>query len=457
MIKIIFILFFSFFLVSCTANPSISREITKKKEEQPLLETIIPKELVVVTTDFREYGTEEIIREFEVNNADVNIRHIKYTTEELPNVYEQMKVGFMSGNAFSIVGDVFSLYNENLSYANRGYLADIYELMNNDPNFKNEEYYASIFEALEHKGKLYYFPISFTYFSVVLNKNLSEQELGLFNALDSISYPEMFSFYINVDSNQSLYIDSSYTPADWGAPIRSDIQNELAKFVNYYDQTCSFDSEDFIDLLELYKTIESLKISPDISRSDFFLGVSYFESDLRLSKQYVFRRIIQCFYQYKLQYESNNFTHPIPLTNSSGEIRITPLNYSIYAGSENKDLAWKFLKFATANERGYHAYDISPNKILDRTHLLTLLQEYVMYSKKTTSDVITSLSNRAAALSDYQDELFETMPIANLAVTYDQPLLAIVQEEVELFFLGIQTAEQTAAKIQNKVTLYLLE
>ena len=449
--KIMFLLLILVLLSGCTARTPDVSPTAASDEKSISLKTVPPKPrklVVAYDTISRDYGKEEIIREFEVYNPDVNIQAIKYSAAQYSNVLEQIKVAFMSGNAFSIVGDVFCLYNYNLNHADNGYLADIYELMNNDPDFKKEEYYIGLFEALEYKNKLYFFPTSFEYEFIVFNKTLSEQALESFTALDRIGYPEMLDFYNSYGSNQDLYIDTSYEPS-----VQM-VQNEIAKFVNYEDKTCNFKSEEFINILKLYKTIDSLKSSPEIAKRS---NNNYFNPDLGLSKEYVFKRISYFGGQYLLPYKSNNFTHPIPLTNSDGEVMVTAENYSIYAGSKNKDLAWRFLKFATAKERSHFGYYVSPNKVLDRSHAYRMMQSYELYASKETTERIGDIKGGATAKSDYQDKIFENMPIAKLAVTYDQPLLTIVQNEVDLFFLGAQTAEQTAAKIQNKVSLYLIE
>ena len=251
-----------------------------------------------------------------LNKHNINL-HINYYEPE--KFEQQMRLSFMSGNSYSLIGDMLFTDRLNVTYAARGYFADIYPLIDSNPTSSRENYYTNVLRSPEYNGSLYYFPIHFLSKTVSVNKTLSENDLAAFAAFDTASYSELFDFYNQLEDNPGLNFIKIFFPS-------KDIRTEISCYVNYENQTCSFESEEFINLLKSFKNAAMLEPEKTISEALYDIVGGIFIDDSAASQQYAFRVLEDSLaLQYILPYEDSNFGNLISLTNNKGDVIIKPV------------------------------------------------------------------------------------------------------------------------------------
>jgi maltose-binding protein MalE len=123
--------------------------------------------------------------------------------------------------------------------------------------------------------------------------------------------------------------------------------------------------------------------------------------------------------------------------------------------SENKELAWEFVKFLTterANEDVFYS-GISINKSV-----------FKKFSFETAKSTLHSLIVDYGFNIDIEADEVAMQVVSKLETYNNMPVVSSEYVEVEMIYEiiksfcdGIMTAEQAAASLQNKISLYLME
>jgi len=400
-------------------------------------------------------------------NVTLTINHY-----ELDKIDAQLQTAFMSGDAYSVTGDIFLAMQPNIQYARRGYFADLYELMDNDNDGNREDYYINVLKATEYNEKLPYIPINFSINYLAANKKLDAKDLDAFAAMDRVSNYDMIQFYNQVSDKKGLLIENSFIPSFYH------ILDELSGFVDYESQSSSFNNEGVISLLRAFKESYVMEAkSVDDALAGYFYGSFYYNNDYEASQKSMFLLSPLHPLQFILPYENVNYTHLIPMTDVQGNInaRFGEIHgdgsmhgfYSILETSPNKAIAWDYIQNALSEDallskdkKGtpHPTSTYLINRIADQGNFrLYIVPSYFDMSKEHSNITLEGKTSehRDTALA-YFNEVLE-MPIASMYAAYDTNITDVVLSEFDLYLNDVQTAEQTAANIHNKVQLYLME
>jgi multiple sugar transport system substrate-binding protein len=137
----------------------------------------------------------------------------------------------------------------------------------------------------------------------------------------------------------------------------------------------------------------------------------------------------------------------------------------VNANSQNKRLAWEFIKFMLSEEMqtSSNLMDIPVNNAayVEHTKLNILkIPNYVMdgsdlivdgYQEQTDEKYVAAYEEYVKAYTPLVDALSAT----NLMT--DRTIGEMVENETTLFFEGARSAEETAAALQSRVQMYLDE
>ncbi len=135
-------------------------------------------------------------------------------------------------------------YNTNVeSLASKGVFMDIEELMASDSEFNKSDYLENVFEAMKVKGKLYTFTPSANFMTIVGKKSLFGDKTGW-------TVDEFYKMYKSLGEGESMFSQS--TREDIGKTLISIVFND---FVDENTGKCSFNSQEFKDLLEYIKDL----------------------------------------------------------------------------------------------------------------------------------------------------------------------------------------------------------
>ena len=375
-----------------------------------------PRELTghLTIKTFWDEQMETIIQDFTALHPGVTIDLVKAGGENdvrsLDDYGTQTVVELMSGGGPDLVDMAgFSVWK----CARSGLLCDLYTFMDRDPEFRREDYYTNVWEGKEYQGGLYSMPCSFLYKTYWVSRPLLE-EAGI-HPPDTLTYQQM------------LQLQEEVAAATGESPRLIPGMNPYTFFyteaLSYYDlesRTARFSDPAFLDYLRLTK--EKIPVLPnnDMDRvvyNDSFMEKDYLFSDMSISSGSDLMPFLL---------DHKNITGPVLLVNTAGDASFRSMrDYAIPSSSKNQELAWEFLKFYI----GPREYPDLRWKEGGREALLQRTLERI--------DGWNCQVSREEAEGEIFGECSE-----DLAAYYYHDLL---------------TAEETAERIQNRMTIFLQE
>ncbi len=252
------------------------------------------------------------------------------------------------------------------------------------------------------------------------------------------------------------------------------LMNELSalpdSFVNWDERSCRFDSEDFIQVMEMLK--EYAQRCQKAAPTD--LTMTFAD---RLYKRQVQTTTENIYYdQYFSKYHDilDAFRDAYELAgwpNQEGEVRYPmpdylekTVLYSMNASSLKKDGAWSFLEYMLSDYQETMAEKGGDGFPARRDIVERLLQEEVeaeVTEKYLVSNFFTKEQRpkRGNFTEEDKEQLLYILDhaVPSAGIWKDRVLWGIFVEELNSFMSGDKTAEDMARVLQNRVTTYLNE
>lgn len=269
------------------------------------------------------------------------------------------------------------------------------------------------------------------------------------DAPEGVMTPEELIAYIN--GNEGNYVDYMIWPNVLLNQILSGA--EMDRFVDEANKSCSFDSEEFIGLLEGLASLgERQKPGQLTDRADF----------MHAGKTNVVLGELESMADYlSIRDSFSDVARITGFPTSSGELRYPAELFDwlgINSASEHKSEAWDFIEFCmdytsradNVNER----FVLTKDKFEQQTqydteeyHLVNWFPHY--------SSVMIDLENLPPVTGEETDFLREISE--HLYFYENHRLLQIIEEEAASFFEGQKSAGEAAELIQNRAQMLLNE
>ncbi|HHX54184.1 MAG TPA: hypothetical protein GX704_04665 [Clostridiales bacterium] len=378
-------------------------------------------------------------------------------TGDDPDSYAKLLSDYDADLLGGKLGDVLILTNDidYLKYAEKGAFADLYSFEGD--GFSFDSLFDCVRAPYELDGKLFVLIPGFqlnTLTCKTANAPAGEWTLSGFVGLLNTSDREII---------QGLTRDHFFS---------SYILRGLDEFIDYESKACDFASGGFEEVLkylyslpdEIYSSSGNKETGPYINDSFLFNAASFYS--------------FSCFMKEKVLFGLDN---PISIIGypADGE-GVSELIPSLYAAvsesSEQKEGAWEFLKFMLENEfemsieRGMRNLPSCRSSFLKwaeaakSTHYFFMpgSVEFLEVPAEFLDEATIAEQKRRGAAELFMDEemtrQLEEFIGGIKGVTKTPPeIKAIVEEEVGYFYDGRNSASQTSANIQNRVSLYLAE
>lgn len=355
------------------------------------------------------------------------------------NDYDKAQAQFYQDLLTGSVPDMVLLWSNYEMLANKGLFEDLRPWMERDPDFHEADYLMPVLDSLSYKGHLERICFNFSAHFFAMKSRFAGQKNTLTpQELLTLDLPEGMQLFDNSGGQEMAF--------------QRMIVNNLGGFVNYENGTCSFDSDEFITLLEL---VGSIPKGNSVNGADCYQNDRVLLSDVSLRSLMDLRGAKEVtFRDEDIQLMGIN-----PSGESGGIIR--PLGMTmISAQSEHKEICWEYIKFCLREE----------NQINTRTSFLGFPVNRAALEKKITYETRKDASRghsyetpdgEQISFSDPtpQDAQEVTAYLDNLheCVYLDENVIAIVQEESGKYFSGDCTAQNAAETIQGRVQIYLSE
>ena len=392
-----------------------------------------------------------LVTQYMVENPGVNVELINlrpYTldADRLANKRDQLGIQFMAGSAPVLIDGTFVDHRDPRS---AHFFVDWFAIMTADPNFHEDDWFMNVFHASAVNGRLHAFPMKFHYETVTANSTVP----GLSEALaaqDSVTLSELMELHRRISVDTSFLFDP-YFDISWA------VQLGLDSFLNMETGLVDFNNQQFIDLITYIREItrQNMSLQPqwrywiDPELETYWSGNFFFS----------FYRMYQDFPHFET---GPLFTELTPRVNERGEL-LVDTSWSTYVLSANatpveQALAWDFIQFVMNPDNRDTLVHMQPtNRHLFHHGAVLWLRHTIGTTREDFGwQLLTDTIDESVEDVKIRMEAHSDMPMANTR-TLPFAIENIIDEALELFHNGLVSAEQTAADLQNRVTLVLME
>lgn len=419
--------------------------IVMKESDEPLDDKTI---LTYATFGTDSEITEAIIR-FNKNSEEYRIKLVDYYDEE------DYEAGMNAYNEAILNGEVADLINvdwsQYTSLARKGMYADLNELMDNDADINRADYFENVLDAYEVDGKLYAMPMGFGITTLVGKTSVLGEESG-------VTMDELVETVNSLPDDMALM--DMMTKRQW---IFLNLQGTIGNFVNWETGECSFDSEEFVSILEMANSFpeeydyenQNMSTPEKIQAGKVLLyGDSWYEiTGYQVTKAIFNDEITAIGY---------------PGVGGNGAlIQNMGSLFAISAQSEHPEGAWEFVKYMISEDyqKNYVRWYNPIHKAAFDKHMESAMEEEYytdengekVESPKMTYGWDNFEVSVYAATEEEVAKYREILEGATVLGSYEEDIMTMINEEAEPFFKGQKTAKDVANIIQGRVKIYVNE
>jgi len=421
--------------------------------------TLPQKQTLTLACMYLDWDLRTKIIEFNKAHDDVRIvinDYSQYATDE--DYYaglQKLNTEILSG----IVPDLFYL-GDGISqevYGAKGILQDLWPLIDSDPELSRDDLMVHLFESISMDGKLYQIVDRFSIETV-----LGRQDV--IGTADGWNLQALMAAYEAMPEGATIFGETTVK-----ADMRYNcIEATSNNYVNWATQQCSFDTPEFIELLNF---VNSFPAEFDYENYDWSFYMD--EGQLLREKKQMLQRVYLSSFDQMQNYwvMCDGLPNYIGYPTSSGR----GSSFQIYGGlamsSSCKDqaAAWEFMRQYLTEEHqtseymwnfptNRHSFEAYVKQVMTPTYITDpetgeQVEEPKGYYWYGEGD---QLPYYAMTQQQY-DQFMALYEKTNSAAGYIEAINNIIREETEPFFAGEKTAEETAKLIQNRAGLYVFE
>ncbi len=419
-------------------------------------EDIPDKDILVLGGNYISSDMKERVVDFNKKSDTYRIVLKDYSqynnNEDYMAGYTQLNNDIIAGNMPDIM--IVDSYNMSLeNYVSKGLIADIGELIAKDEELSGMEYMENVFEACKIDGKLYEVVPSF-YISTYVGKT---SLVG-----DRTSW--------TMEDAQQLLKDMPEGTSLFGEMTRDSFFNIVIEqcgedFIDISTGKCSFDSEEFIALMEYAKTLPA-EYSDNSFTDDWYMSYEsqYRENRTILSSCYI-SSVDQLVYTINGSFGEEISFVGMPTASGAGSVIYTPNSYAISAKSKHMDAAWEFVRYYLTEE--YQdtiewQLPISKTKFDELAQKATKKPVYEDMDGNEIEEDYTYWINDESIVIDpltqeQVQEITEFIASVDKKAYYNTEVSKIISEEMEAFYSDQKKAKDVAGIIQSRVQIYVNE
>ena len=418
------------------------------------------QEKTIIKVSYMEDGTNIIpMAAIKYNNISFEYQVVceEYrTTSDIQN-YEQLLSAYDADLLTGNIGDVLIMSNETdyRKYAVKGVFCDIYEIIENDETFSLNTLYSCVKTPYEIDGKLYIIIPEFVINTLVSKtKNLPTDTWNIKTMLE----------FIKTLPNEAKFIEGMTK----SSMLNTFLLAGSSDFIDMENGVCSFDSEEFISLLEYVKLFPE-KITNEVDTQDI---IPYLNDEVYLYEAARFGSFLN-YLELRARFGFDEKIEMIGYpSKSGGAAEIIPMKYyAVSNKSEHKTGAWEFIKYLISGETiinemtGMRYIPSSCETFRDWFASEGLLTYYFPYGSLKYRVYIDSIDEEKMKGNGHiikiNDEFINEIDtfINSISNRSDVPVEVkrILREEIDIFLTGNRTAKETAKVIQNRVNIYVNE
>lgn len=434
-----------FYVISKTAETEEGKriydwiKITRSDEVQQ-------KETLTIAVSEESSWLKEAVTAFNKSSDQYKVVVKVYETDNINKTSDLLQAEIAAGN----VPDMIAVDTIDMdAMINKGLLHDLSDLLERDPELSKNDFVGRALEIYERNDKLYAIPQC-----VFITALTGKQKM--LEGRESWDMQEFKEFINGLPNEETVF---------WGISrsqmLQFVMEQHLFSFVDWESRTCSFESEEFKELLEFIRVFsdenpnmeDDMALLTDLLRTDeivLYPGVICNTFDYQFLKALWGEEIAYIGF---------------PSADGTG-IRLGDIAdaYAIMEGSAHKEEMWQIIKYMVTNQRlaqsGLPAYQPLFDKACENAMEKKMVQsgddtltEEPQLDMELSGIQITVYAATAEEIALIRHLLEKAEPVKMSSPV----IMNIIQEEVWGYFYGQKSVDDVARVIQNKVSLYLSE
>ncbi|MDE5935943.1 MAG: extracellular solute-binding protein [Ruminococcus sp.] len=445
-----------------TTNTDSFYRLTKRDASE--LENV---QIISMVVNYSDSNVMEKVKEFNKTNDGYRIKIEDYNKyyewdeekgTQLNSPDAQLKLDIAAGKTPDIIcmDNGSSLFT---SLGKKGALVDLYELMGTDGTVSKDDIVPNVLKAGELDGKLLTVSPSFCVTTFIAKKKYVDKQ--------GWTMDEMIETYNNLPKDMRLF---AYNQS------RESILSSLLYGGNFIDSkngTCSFDSPEFIKLLEFCNRFEDEEGPDWETMSQDEMNDYWNEQETACMNDKAFLGDMSLYnlrdYSRARYVTFNDEISLVGLPGAGGNGATLSLNknYAIMSSSSNKDVCWKFISqfFDEDYQTSDRVYQIPSLKSAFTKKLDEAMENpyYIDANGKKQEYENTYYINdkevKIPNLSKEERDFLEEYILGAEPTSFDwsENIGEIVREEISAYFKGERSAQETAELIQNRVSILVSE
>ncbi len=436
-------------------KPTASDSATVEQEPAPTDEN--GDILIRIATDETQYLPPELETAIETFNQMDNGYHVKPVIYSLGSDESgglqtadmRLQMDILQGKNVDIVMDYsFSEMSRYDILSEKGAFVDLYTFLDGESDISRSELNTHVLELHENDGKLYQMPLYF-------NVDTMCGDAKYVGTKENWTLDELIAHWEQMPEGTFFCNNSTKWPVYWAI-----IRGNLGAFVDYENGTCSFDSPEFVQLLEFCNSFPDtkVKVQPDWDTVHYMNWCSFSGFD-----------------EFHKAADDTTVFVGYPSENEKGSFVDTlRKRYSICASAHPavQEGAWEFLSYILdadvqiENCISYNSENYKQNPHLEengfpinQTAFERIAEGMIAHAGESRVLSFSGMEKDVGYLTQEEYErllkLIDSLNRMNSPV--DKVANTIIENEVDAYFAGERTAEEVAKSIQGRVEILISE
>lgn len=381
------------------------------------------KTLTLATFGWSNYSI--CVTEFNDMSDKYYIRTVDYQGERTyEDAVKLLNTQLITGDGPDII--LFDNAFSQNSYAAKGWLYDLYEFMDDDDEISREDILFT--DLMETNGGLY-----------ALSPNFFIETW--YNLAPSLKGKIGWSYDDYINMSNSLKPGFGMSPFTEGSQFLAyALSGYIPGAVDWSTATCNFDSENFVDILNL--SVSTTKETAALNETE----MSNMQMDGKFMLNYASLYSPKNIAELETEYggEVNLVGFPTP-DGSCGSILCFAERFGISSQCKTPEGAWEFIKYVMTSKRA-----TQDMQMFTAPTLKSALDEEI-------EGLLHPDEGEPTVTQAQAEKFYEILDSVTLVATGEPVIRGIITDEAQAFFAGDKTAEETAKLIQSRVHIYMSE
>ena len=381
------------------------------------------------------------VHDFNRHNSEYKIEIVDY--DQFDDGVTKLNIDILAGNAPDMIywgnAKISALNSE--VYSNAGQLVNLYTLLNKDDNTEHLELLPNLLTALESSsGALYELPIEFIMQLIVGSVDVVGTELGW-------TFDEYFTWLEKYPKAQY-----PFGTGNWQVLLGIAIANNYDSFINWEKSVCYFESDEFIQLLQMTKEYSN-------KTGENILPIKLVQQGQQLLSYNVIGDV-SSIQKFKALFGGEVTCIGFPTTYGVGNSFVLNCSISIISTSQFIEPCWQFLQGLVSYEEQItysRVFPVNYRALQERLNNPAKYEEAGATLGYRDADGDMWSVTFEDATPEESEQVRHIIETCDRVYRENRAIMKIIEEEVPAYFYDNKPVEEVARIIQVRAQNYVSE